>query len=43
MEVRKLLEQMFATNITTGKDVRVKDKGSSRLSIASKKFTTTAI
>lgn len=43
MEVKKLLEQMFTTNIITGRDVRAKDKGSSQLSIASKKFTTTAI
>ena len=43
VEIRKLLEQMFTTNITTGRDVRAKDRGSSQLSIASKKFTTTAI
>ena len=42
-EVRKLLEKMFTTNITTGRDVRAKDKGSSQLSIDCKKFKTTAI
>lgn len=43
MEVRKLLEQMFTTNIITGRDVRAKDKRSSQLSIDCKKFKTTAI